>query len=267
MSKDIILKELKQIEKENKVRIIFAVESGSRAWGISSKDSDNDVRFVFVRTKDEYLALDKKPDVIDIDKHLPERDYVGFDIYKFLQYLRNSNPSVIEWLFSPIVYINEFQKFDEMQKEISNNFNPKALFYHYKSMSKSNYVKYLQSGNLVTYKKYLYAMRGLLNAMWVLKHNTIPPIIFPDTINEINPITKKGDFLNISEVKEIVPNWVLKKVSDIIYLKKQGKEKDIIENIVHIDQYIESFLKSNEEPDSRKKFDIRIFNDILKENL
>ena len=262
-----ILKELEEIERENKIRILYAVESGSKAWGIASKDSDNDVRFVFVRSRDEYLDLDKKPDVIDIDKHLPKRDYVGFDIYKFLHMARTSNPQVVEWIVSPIVYINKFKMFKEVKDEVCNNFNPIALFHHYKSMCKSNYVKYLKSGNLVTYKKYLYAMRGVLNAIWVLHHNTVPPVIFPNTINEINPITKKGDFLNVAEVKEIVPNWILKKVSDIIYLKTQGKEKDIIENIVHIDQYIESFLKSNEEPTPRKRFNIRVFDEFLKANL
>lgn len=259
-----IIEELKEIERDNKIRVIYAVEAGSKAWGIESKDSDYDVRFIFVRPKDDYLALDKKPDVIDINKHLPVRDYVGFDIYKFLHMIRNSNPSIIEWLFSNIIYVDNWKDVSVVRDEVKNNFNPKALFHHYKSMCKQNYLKYLKSGNLVTYKKYLYAMRGLINAKWVQQHSTVPYVEFSKTINEINPVVKQAHFPNVAEVKEIIPIWVLKKVCDIIYLKKEGKEGEIIQNIVHMDEYIESFLKSIDEPDSKKKFDIRVFNNVLR---
>ena len=241
---------LKRIEKENFIKILLAVESGSMAWGIQSKDSDYDIRFVFKRKKDEYLSLDKKPDVLEPKNG--NEDYVGFDIFKFLQLLRNSNPSVIEWLFSPIVYSNNFLLYNALTNEIKTNFNPLALFYHYKSMCKQNYVKYLKSGNEVTYKKYLYAMRGLVNAEWVLNNEELPYVDFNRTLN--------------SSLK-FIPKNIAAELKNMITLKMEGKEKDIIKNIVKIDNYIEKFLKSNEEPNIKKKFDIRIFNSILKANL
>ena len=98
MDKKNILEKLKQIEKEKKVIVLLAVESGSRAWGIESYDSDYDIRFIFKRKKNEYLSLDKKSDVIELN--FENGDFVGFDVFKFLNLLRNSNPSVIEWVFS-----------------------------------------------------------------------------------------------------------------------------------------------------------------------
>ena len=93
------------------------------------------------------------------------------------------------------------------QKEVEINFNPIALFHHYKSMCKQNYLKYLKSGHLVTYKKYLYAMRGLVNSKWIINNEGLPPIQFPETIKKV-----KG-----------VPVYVLQRLLDIIKIKKVGK--------------------------------------------
>lgn len=177
-------------------------------------------------------------------------DFCGFDIFKFSKMLSSSNPTVIEWLTSDIVY---YEKRSQVWVDYAtNHFNPIALYHHYRSMARQNYLKYLKSGTEVTYKKYLYAMRGLLNSKWVVYHKTVPPIDFTETINMINPLLKKAEFPKLPVVKEFVPVWVLKRLGDMICLKKMGKEKEIIENIVHIDGYIESFLK-NEDEIIRKK--------------
>ena len=101
--KDIILRELKKIEAQENVKIIMAIESGSRAWGFASPDSDYDVRFIYVRKEEDYLKLEKTRDVIEwkLDDVL---DINGWDIKKALQLLHNSNPTVFEWCASPIVY-------------------------------------------------------------------------------------------------------------------------------------------------------------------
>ncbi|MBW3020183.1 nucleotidyltransferase domain-containing protein, partial [Candidatus Woesearchaeota archaeon] len=173
MDKEIV-KLCKQIEKENNVKIIFAIENGSRAWRMDSKDSDYDVRFVYKREKDDYLTLTKEKDVINLDKGLI--DMSGFDIFKYLELLSGSNPTTIEWLMSDIVYYGKQPK--ELRDYAIKHFSEKALYYHYKSMCKNNYIKYIKSGDLVTYKKYLYALRGLTNALYVKKNKTLPPIIF-----------------------------------------------------------------------------------------
>ena len=97
-----ILEKLETIEKIENVRIIHCVESGSRAWGFDSPDSDYDVRFVYVRPRDFYLRLDKTRDVIEwqLDDTL---DINGWDVAKTLGLLHKSNPTVFEWNASPIV--------------------------------------------------------------------------------------------------------------------------------------------------------------------
>ena len=113
----IIQQKLKEIEEIEKVKIIMAVESGSRAWGFASPDSDYDVRFVYVRRLQDYLRLEKTKDVIEwqLDDVL---DINGWDLKKALQLMHDSNPSIFEWCASPIVYKNsaEFEELKKIQK-------------------------------------------------------------------------------------------------------------------------------------------------------
>ena len=241
---DRIRKICENLEKEKKIKILFAVENGSRAWGMDSLDSDFDVRFVFFRPLKEYIQINNPTDVITIafDKGgnscQVEGSYIdmsGFDVFKYVRMLSSSNPTTIEWLMSPIVYHGEQNK--TFKEFAINNFNPIALYHHYKSMCRNNYVKYLKSGSFVTYKKYLYAYRGLINAKWVVHKKSLPPIVFLDTLNEM---------------EEIIPGKILKKLKEIIKLKSSGEEKDIIQNIVEMDDYIEGFLKDNSEAPTEK---------------
>lgn len=229
----------KSLEKEHKVRILFAVENGSRAWRMESEDSDYDVRFVFVRPLKDYLQVNKPSEVIEAyyDKNGKPCsregsliDVLGFDVFKYTRLLYSSNPTMIEWIVSDMVYYG--RQNSAFKKFAVKHFDPKALYNHYKSMCSSNYLKYLKSGDLVTYKKYLYAYRGLVNAKWVLHKNSVPPIIFSEAL--------KG-------MKGVMPDSVLEKINSIIRLKLKGGEKDIISNIAEMDDYIESFLKEKEE--------------------
>lgn len=241
---DTITKICKNLEKEKNIKILFAVENGSRAWRMDSKDSDYDVRFVFVRPLNEYIQINIPGDVIDVafDKQGNASgvegapiDMCGFDIFKYVKMLSCSNPTTIEWLMSDIVYYGEQ---NEVFKKFSiENFSALSLYHHYKSMCKSNYLKYIKSGNVVTYKKYLYAYRGLINAKWVVHKKTIPPIIFYQALHDMNTI---------------IPDSVLQTLNEIINLKSQGKEKDIIHNIASMDRYIDSFLKDESETPSQK---------------
>ena len=100
-----ILSELERIEIENDISVIYACESGSRAWGFNRSDSDYDVRFIYRKNNArEYVALSEKSEVIEsADGDL---DIVGWDVKKALKLHRNSNPNLREWILSPIVYID-----------------------------------------------------------------------------------------------------------------------------------------------------------------
>lgn len=223
----------RRVEKEENITILFAVENGSRAWRMESANSDYDVRFVFARPLHEYFCLRQNPDVIEryFDKdcepcssHDAFIDMVGFDLLKYARLLVKSNPTAIEWLVTDIVYHGRqnlvFKQFARRQ------FHPTALVYHYQSLCKQNYMKYIKSGDLISYKKYLYAFRGLVNARYVQRNQKLPPI----------------DFIKAMAVRGLIPDAIHAKLQEIIGLKKQGLEKEIVRHIPSFDTYIESFL-------------------------
>ena len=152
-----IINKLNEIEKKEDVKIIYAVESGSRAWGFESIDSDYDVRFIYVRDKNEYLCLEEKSDVIQlpIDDVF---DISGWDIKKALKLLYKSNPSLLEWFASPIVY-KETKEASYIREVIPLYFSQKKLYCHYQRMAKTS-LKYMNNEK-VSVKKYLYILRLL----------------------------------------------------------------------------------------------------------
>ena len=180
-----------------------------------------------------HMAFDEKGNRCPVQGSLI--DVSGFDIFKFVKLLSSSNPTTIEWLTTDIVYYGTQN--EVLRRFAVENFNKTSLYHHYKSMCRNNYLKYLKAGEGVTYKKYLYAMRGLVNARWVVLRGTVPPIIFTDALDGM---------------KDAVPRHITKKLRDIIALKKKGKEKDIVSNIRRIDSYIESFLHDESEAPTEK---------------
>ena len=171
----IIPEKLAEIEQRENVRILHCVESGSRAWGFASPDSDFDVRFIYVRSKDFYLRLDKTRDVIEwqLDDVL---DINGWDLQKALGLLHKSNPTLFEWNNSPIVY-KTTPEWKEISDIISHYFQQKSGLYHYLSTAKSNYREYLH-GETVRLKKYFYVLRPILACRWILEKQTPPPMLF-----------------------------------------------------------------------------------------
>ena len=132
-----IMMELRNIEETQNVRILMAVESGSRAWGFASPDSDYDVRFLYVRPEKEYLKLEKIRDVIEwkLDEVL---DINGWDLTKALRLICKSNPTIFEWFSSPIVY-QDTEEFQQMKQLLPMYFSPRSSANHYLSMARANY--------------------------------------------------------------------------------------------------------------------------------
>lgn len=138
-----IKEQLRRIEDAENIKILLAVESGSRAWGFASPDSDYDVRFVYIRSLEDYLRLDAIRDVIElpIDDVL---DINGWDLQKTLRLLHKSNPTLFEWFSSPIVYKKtEFS--DKFRDLMMHYFSPKKTLYHYVSMAEGNYADKLDN--------------------------------------------------------------------------------------------------------------------------
>lgn len=175
---DKIIEKLNKIEQKENVRIIYAAESGSRAWGFASDDSDYDVRFIYIRNPEFYLKLEKTSDVIEI---LPDKvfDINGWDIKKALILLHKSNPTLFEWANSPVIY-RCTSEWEELKSIINRYFNSKAGIYHYLNMAKGNYRAYFVGKQTVSLKKYFYVLRPILAYKWILEHNTPPPMLFTE---------------------------------------------------------------------------------------
>ena len=171
-----ILNCLKNLEKSEEIKILYAVESGSRAWGFASQDSDYDIRFFYIHKPDWYLSILKKPDTIELVKD-GILDIAGWDFRKTLLLFLKSNPPLFEWLRSPIVYLKQTNSIQEMQDISAIYFNNKSSMYHYLNMAKGNYREYLK-GDTVWIKKYFYVLRPILACEWIKDKKSIPPIEF-----------------------------------------------------------------------------------------
>ncbi|HIZ54846.1 MAG TPA: nucleotidyltransferase domain-containing protein [Firmicutes bacterium] len=175
-----IQKKLCEIERKENCRILLAVESGSRAWGFASPDSDYDVRFIYVRPREYYLKLEKSRDVLEYPIH-DLLDINGWDLNKTLRLLHKSNPTVFEWFSSPIIYQTSpfASRFKSLMQEY---FSSKNSLWHYISMAENNNREYLH-GDRVKAKKYFYVLRPVLACRWILEKGTPPPMLFTELMD------------------------------------------------------------------------------------
>jgi predicted nucleotidyltransferase len=217
----IIQQKLDEIEQKEQVRVLLSVESGSRAWGFASPDSDYDVRFIYVRPQAEYLRLEKQRDVIEwqLDDTL---DINGWDLQKALRLLHKSNPTLFEWNNSPIIY-RTTPYWESIRGEISAYFQSKAGLYHYLSMAKTNYHAYFK-GEQVKLKKYFYSLRPVLCARWIIDKGTPPPMPFSEL------------------AAEELDGSVASQVEELLRLKADASEKDNHEHIAALDKYLENSI-------------------------
>ncbi len=217
---------LSEIEEKENVMILHCVESGSRAWGFPSPDSDYDVRFIYVRRREDYLKLRNIRDVIEwqLDDTL---DINGWDLQKTLRLLYKSNPTVFEWNSSPIVY-RTTAEWASLNDTIGHFFDPKAGMYHYLNTAKSTAKAHLTKDK-VKLKKYFYVLRPLLAADWIRERKTPPPMLFSELIKtqldgslvcEVNRLLEKklvtselGEGEHIKEIDEYIEK-IFAKLSD-----------------------------------------------------
>ncbi|MBW7456294.1 nucleotidyltransferase domain-containing protein [Paenibacillus sepulcri] len=216
-----IMEQLRLIEQEEGVRILYACESGSRAWGFASKDSDYDVRFIYVRPIDDYLSIFNRRDVIErpISGML---DINGWDMKKALNLFRKSNPPLLEWLQSPITYMENGAAAEQIRRLSPLTFSPRSCMHHYLHMAKGNYRDYLQ-GEQVKIKKYFYVLRPILACEWIERRNTMPPIQFEALVETLVP---GGSGLKMA-------------IDRLLVRKKAGDELDIEARIDPLNAYLE----------------------------
>ncbi len=182
-----ITSRLDAIQANERVVILLAVESGSRAWGFPSKDSDYDVRFIYCREPEFYLSIDGSEESGVIERPIEDSfDLSGWDIRKALTLFRKSNPPLLEWLQCPIIYREHSSFAGELRKLIPEFYSPAACFYHYQHMAEGNFREYLQ-GEVVWRKKYLYVLRPLLAMRWIRAGYGPVPMEFAKLVAAIVP--------------------------------------------------------------------------------
>jgi len=157
---------LHNIEAREAVRILFAIESGSRAWGFPSPDSDYDARFVYVRRPEWYLSIQKRRDVIELPI-VGDLDINGWDIQKALALMLKPNPVLLEWLSSPIRYV-----WDEVACEKLNMFaervsHQEACTHHYFNLARNHWKQNIEGRDAIKLKRYFYVLRPVMALRWL----------------------------------------------------------------------------------------------------
>jgi predicted nucleotidyltransferase len=236
--KEIIKDRLQQIEREYDIRILYSCESGSRAWGFPSPDSDYDVRFIYSRSLNDYITIQPQKD------HLPfpindELDVYGWDISKVLQLITRSNTTPFEWLQSPVIYREDKIFKEELWQLCQNYFCPRSNIHHYVGIARG--AMETMQGEEIKIKKLFYVLRPLLAALWCSERNTIAS-------------------MNISPLMSLFSDDLREKVLSLIELKASATEGYLIkiddDLKKWIDQTFSYCLKASQKME-RKTFDLK----------
>jgi predicted nucleotidyltransferase len=241
-----ILRRLRAAESEHGVTILYACESGSRAWGFASPDSDYDVRFIYTRPVDWYLSFDveRKRDVIEYPI-VDEIDCGGWDVRKALYLFSRTNGALLEWLKSPYRYI-ESGPFAEGLRRLENRAaNLKALCHHYSHMARGNAREYLLKDQ-ARLKKYFYVLRPLLAIRYIEAHDLPPPIEFQ------------------SLVDSVAPDGIKPAIGNLLAMKRNSSELGLGPPIAEINEFILAetarhgeIFKGQDRPDIQEGVEVR----------
>lgn len=182
---DEIDRRLEDIAADHAVTIAWAIESGSRAWGFPSPDSDYDARFIYVRSIDQYLSPWHPRDVIEMPIE-GEMDVNGWDLGKAIKLMLKGNAVVLEWLQSPIIYSGDRQFRDEMLSLAEQCADRISSMRHYYHLGTQQWERFLALGDEAPAKKLFYAARPALCLRWLEVHEkrNVPPMHFQTLLRE-----------------------------------------------------------------------------------
>lgn len=220
--KEIILQKLTELEQSENIKILYACESGSRAWGFASPDSDFDVRFIYARNVNQYLSIAEMPDVVGlpVNKVL---DIGGWDLKKALKLFLKSNGPLYEWLQSPIVYRQDNTFTNELRGLMPAYFSLRSGGNHYLSMA-SNTLRDDLQGEQVKLKRYFYALRPALACQWIVEKQIVPPMEF-------------------DQLRVLISNdEVQQSIDDLLEQKKTADEKAFITPVALLNEWLTNTL-------------------------
>ena len=216
-----IRKILKEIEQKSKVKILYACETGSRAWGFPSPDSDYDIRFIYMHDRDWYLSLSQRKDTIEFMEG--DLDITGWDLRKSLVLLKKSNATLIERFQSPIEYFSVKEFKDEFKKLIESYYSPTAVFFHHYSLTRKFWEE-IQDANEYKLKSWFYMVRSLLSCAWILEKDSVLP-------------------MNINALMDWMGDYWKNSINELINLKKTVGEKYLHPKDVELNERILAMLE------------------------
>jgi len=216
-----IRRKLHDLEDSSGFRVLYACESGSRAWGFASSDSDYDVRVIYVWPRDRYLGIFPPPDTLDLGVDRDDLDVSCWDLRKALPLFRKANGPLFEWLFSPVVYLEDDEVMRQWRQLVDDYFVPGHSASHYLGLSRKINGG-IRDGARPTAKKYLYVLRALLSATFVVEHRAPPPVNF-DHLRE----------------RFALPPEVDREIDAMIAEKAEGSEGDRIPRNDLLDGFID----------------------------
>ncbi|HEY9909333.1 MAG TPA: nucleotidyltransferase domain-containing protein [Thermosynechococcaceae cyanobacterium] len=212
-----------EVEFEHNISVIYGLESGSRAWGFESQNSDYDVRFLYIRPINWYLCIEKRDDVLEFGTS-DDIDLNGWDLRKSLLFLRQSHPVLLEWLRSPVVYVEQPGIVQQMREIGEEFFAPRSSVHHYIGWAERILHRYFQHSDLAA-KRYFYVMRPILCCRWIETVGGQPPLLMQELITAIEmPVETKLALENLIE------------------RKRAGYELDSVGRIPALDKYISEVL-------------------------
>jgi predicted nucleotidyltransferase len=177
-----IINRIKALESDRDIKVLLACETGSRAWGFPSPDSDYDVRMIYMHPKDWYLSLSPKQDHINLMLDEKMIDISAWDLRKSLNLLYRSNAALLERVQSPLIYLYTPQFREELIELADQFYAPIAVMYHYLSIAKKKMHEINEMGSM-NLKKFFYALRSALVCKWVVERGSRPPISILDLLN------------------------------------------------------------------------------------
>jgi predicted nucleotidyltransferase len=219
-----IERQLCEIEREYGVTVLYAAEAGSRAWGFASRDSDFDIRFIY-RYNDlrDVVRIDSPPDniTLEITQEGHVYDTAGWDLRKTLLLFRKSNPSLLEWLASPIIYREIGALAGELRVLASRYASLRAYAGHYYSMYRANLAAHLTGKERVPAKKYLYVFRPLICVLYLERLAAQPPVAFDELLAALD-----------------LPGPVLSEIEELIARKHTENERDLGPRLPAVDAFL-----------------------------
>jgi predicted nucleotidyltransferase len=220
--KQTIIQKLHELEQSENIKILYGCESGSRAWGFASPDSDFDVRFIYSRPANDYLSIVEMPDVVGLPVN-EVLDIGGWDLKKTLKLFMKSNAPLYEWLQSPVIYRQDDAFADELRSLMPGYFSLRSAGNHYLSMAHNALRDDLQAEG-VKLKRYFYALRPALACMWIVEKQTVPPMEF--------------DKLRVL----LADNKVQTAINGLLAQKQMADEKAMITPVVLLNEWLADTL-------------------------